>query len=116
MIESIKHAPIKPIILQYTKGSFAQKETNNDILAPMKRFKTELPEPKLGQQPNLSLEKIRIRQKEFYQHRGQVYEKLKNLSAAIASYQKASYYESTDSNLYNQIKRLKLKSLINLKV
>jgi hypothetical protein len=115
MIEPVKHTTSTPVITQHKKMSSVYADTRNDILAPMKRFKKELPVPQLGQQPNLSLEKIRVRQKEFYSHRGQVYEKLQNTSAAIASYQKASYYEPSDSNIYSQIKRLKIQSLANLK-
>jgi len=115
MILPVQHTAVKPVLLEHTTRSSGITENRNDILAPMKRFKKELPVPQLGQQPNLSLEKVRIRQKEFYSHRGQVYEKLQNTSAAIASYQKASYYEPSDSNLYGQIKRLKIQSLTNLK-
>jgi len=115
MIEPVKHTTVKPVILQHKKMSSVYADNNTDILAPMKRFKKELPTPQLGQQVDLSLEKVRVSQKEFYSHRGQVYEKLQNTSAAIASYQKASYYEPSDSNIYSQIKRLKIQSLTNLK-
>jgi hypothetical protein len=115
MIEPVKHSAVKPVILEHKRMSSVYADTHTDILAPMKRFKKELPIPQLVQQPNLSLEKVRIMQKEFYSHRGQVYEKLQNTSAAIASYQKASYYEPSDPNLYGQIKRLKIQSLTNLK-
>jgi len=115
MIEPVKHIAVKPVILQYKRISSVYADNHTDILAPMKRFKKELPVPQLNKQANLSLEKVRVRQKEFYSHRGQVYEKLQNTSAAIASYQKASYYEPSDSNIYSQIKRLKIQSLANLK-
>lgn len=115
MIEPVKHTRAIPFIVQHKKMSSVYADTHTDILAPMKRFKKELPVPPLSQQANLSLEKVRIRQKEFYSHRGQVYEKLQNTSAAIASYQKASYYEPSDSNIYSQINRLKIQSLTNLK-
>ncbi|MEW6526115.1 MAG: hypothetical protein AB1444_05535 [Spirochaetota bacterium] len=114
MIQPVKHNPSIPVIMQH-RGRVGTLENQNDVLAPMKRFKKELPVPPIGEQPDLSLRKVRIRQKEFYSHRGQVYEKLQNTSAAIASYQKASYYEPSDSNLYGQIKRLKIQSLTNLK-
>lgn len=115
MIEPVKHTPLKPVILQHKRMMSVYADSQTDILAPMKRFKKELPVPQASQQANLSLEKIRIRQKEFYSHRGQVYEKLQNTSAAIASYQKAACYEPSDPNLYSQIKRLKIQSLTNLK-
>ncbi len=115
MIEPVKHTASVPAVLHHKKFSSVSADTKGDILAPMKRFKKELPVPHLGQQPNLTLEKVRIQQKEFYAHRGQVYEKLQNTKAAIASYQKASYYEPSDSDLFNQIKRLKIQSLTNFK-
>ncbi|MGQ9842593.1 MAG: hypothetical protein ACUVRK_03420 [Spirochaetota bacterium] len=115
MIEPVKHTPLKPVILQHKRMMYVHADTHRDILAPMKRFKKDLPVPQASQQANLSLEKVRVRQKEFYSHRGKVYEKLQNTSAAIASYQKAAYYEPADSNLYSQIKRLKIQSLTNLK-
>ncbi len=115
MIVPVQHTAGKFILLKHNVRASVIAEKSNDILAPMKRFKKELPVPQLGQQPDLSLEKIRVRQKEFYSHRGQVYEKFKNTTAAIASYQKASYYEPSDSNLYGHIKRLKIQNLTNLK-
>lgn len=114
MIEPVKHTAVVPILLQKKERPLLAG-TTDDILAPMKRFKKELPVPPIGEQPDLSLQKVRMRQKEFYSHRGQVYETLHNTKAAIASYQKASYYEPSDSNLYNQIKRLKIQNLTNLK-
>ncbi len=115
MIEPIKNVSPIPVILQLKKRDSVYADATNDILAPMKRFKKELPVPPIGEQPDLSLQKVRIRQKEFYSHRGQVYETLQNTKAAIASYQKASYYEPSDSNIFNQIKRLKIQNLTNLK-
>lgn len=115
MIEPVKHTAVKPVILQHKRMISVHADSQTDILAPMKRFKKELPVFQARQQANLSLEKVRIRQKEFYSHRGQVYEKLQNISAAIASYQKAAYYEPSNPNLYSQIKRLKIQSLTNLK-
>ncbi|MCX8123864.1 MAG: tetratricopeptide repeat protein [Spirochaetes bacterium] len=115
MIEPVKYNPSTPVLLQHKKKSSTFPHDTNDILAPMKRFKKELPVPSLGEQPDLSLRKVRIRQKEFYSHRGQVYEKLQNTQAAIASYQKATYYEPSDTNIFNQIKRLKIQNLTNIK-
>ncbi|MGB4270449.1 MAG: hypothetical protein WBK20_14900 [Spirochaetota bacterium] len=57
MIVPVQHTPVKPILLEQKRRSSIITESSNDILAPMKRFKKELPVPQLGQQPNLSLEK-----------------------------------------------------------
>lgn len=115
MIEPVKHTTVRPVVLQHKKMMSVHADSQIDILAPMKRFKKELPVSQASQQANLSLEKVRIRQKEFYSHRGQVYEKLQNTGAAIASYQKAAYYEPSDPKLYSRIKRLQIQSLTNLK-
>lgn len=112
MIESIRH-PMMAKPWRVSKKALFEKE--EDILAPMRRFKKELPIPKGGQQNNMSLQTILMRQKEFYSHRGQVYELMHNTKAAIASYQKAVYYQPSDINLSNQITRLKIKSLTNIK-
>ncbi len=115
MIEHVRSNRVKPVVGQFHKQKPSIVTSNTDVLAPMKRFKKDLPIPKIGATANSSMQKVLINQKEFYSHRGQVYEQLRNPRAAIASYQKAAYYEPSDTNLSSQIIKLKVKSLTNLK-